>query len=546
MTLFFLPIFRQKQDQMKFFRILPLLLLGIGCNTHSTPEKPVSFYETELFKDVQLQGIFEDSKTFVDLVPKTSLDSILVRYNKEKTANNFDLHAFVATHFSDAKLASLSFATDTTKTMYEHIHSIWPKLTRGPDKANRFSSRIALPKSYVVPGGRFQEIYYWDSYFTLEGLVRDGQEELAAHMVANFGFLIDSLGFIPNGTRNYYLTRSQPPYYSLMVAVLARKDSMQLLNHLPQLEKEYSFWMSRDTMDKAGPYTASRHTIELPSNKIINRYWDSGTSPRPESYKEDYELADSLPTTEAKQNLYANLRAGAASGWDYSTRWYAKEGEFGSTATAEIAAIDLNCLLYYMESQLAKAYGMKGVLSKQNTFNAAANQRKEVIQALFWDTSAGYFMDYNFKEQHTTDELTLAGAFPLFFKLATEEQASAVKEKLMNPFLKDGGLVTTLKHSGQQWDAPNGWAPLQWIAVHGLLNYGYTAEAREIMQRWLSINERVYENTGKMMEKYNVEDTTLLSGGGEYPTQDGFGWTNGVAIGFKQLLERLENERNVK
>ena len=112
----------------------------------------------------------------------------------------------------------------------------------------------------------------------------------------------------------------------------------------------------------------------------------------------------------------------------------------------------------------------------------------------------------------------------------------------MDNFLKDGGLVTTLKNSGQQWDAPNGWAPLQWMAVNGLLAYGYREEAKEIMRRWLALNEKVFKDTGKMMEKYNVEDLSLLSGGGEYETQDGFGWTNGVALGFRKILDRLEND----
>ena len=138
--------------------------------------------------------------------------------------------------------------------------------------------------------------------------------------------------------------------------------------------------------------------------------------------------------------------------------------------------------------------------------------------------------------------LTLAGAFPLFFRIANREQAEKVKEVLMEQFLKDGGLVTTLNHSGQQWDAPNGWAPLQYIAVQGLLQYGYKDEAKEIMTRWLALNEKVYKNTGKMMEKYNVEDLSLLSGGGEYETQDGFGWTNGVALSFYKTLQLLEAE----
>ena len=153
-------------------------------------------------------------------------------------------------------------------------------------------------------------------------------------------------------------------------------------------------------------------------------------------------------------------------------------------------------------------------------------------------------MDFNFSKKERTKELTLAGAFPLFFGVANREQAEGVKNVLMETFLKDGGLVTTLKPSGQQWDAPNGWAPLQWMAVKGLLLYGYQEEAKEIMKRWLALNEKVFKNTGKMMEKYNVEDLSLLSGGGEYETQDGFGWTNGVALGFKEILDTMETAEN--
>jgi alpha,alpha-trehalase len=193
-----------------------------------------------------------------------------------------------------------------------------------------------------------------------------------------------------------------------------------------------------------------------------------------------------------------------------------------------------------MEETLAKAHSLAGNMDQSNDYKGLAAQRKKAIQTYFWNENAGYYQDYNFEKGRLTLEPTLAGMTPLFFGLASEEQAEKVKDVIMSVFLKDGGLVTTLDHSGQQWDAPNGWAPLQWLAVNGLLNYGYTAEAKEIMTRWLTLNEKVYANTGKMMEKYNVEDLTLLSGGGEYPTQDGFGWTNGVALGFKQLLERLE------
>jgi alpha,alpha-trehalase len=172
-----------------------------------------------------------------------------------------------------------------------------------------------------------------------------------------------------------------------------------------------------------------------------------------------------------------------------------------------------------------------------------AGARKQFINRFMWDRATGFYKDFNFVSNTRCGELTLAGAYPLYFGIASREQARLVRDRLMEEFLKPGGLVSTLRITGQQWDAPNGWAPLQWMAVGGLLRYGYTEEAREIMQRWLASNQRVYGHEGKMMEKYNVVDTTLLSGGGEYPTQDGFGWTNGVALGFRELL--LETDEQV-
>ncbi|MGB5172820.1 MAG: alpha,alpha-trehalase TreF [Eudoraea sp.] len=523
---------------LKYFSFFVLVFLILsGCREERKTE-PFNYYESELFKDVQLTGIFEDSKTFVDLVPNSSYEAINEAYEKENLNEDFDLMTFVEENFSDKTTASLSFETDTTKNMYEHISSMWAKLKRGPDVKSPYSSRLALPKPYIVPGGRFKEIYYWDSYFTMEGLLVDGEEVLAQNMVDNFAYLIDTLGFIPNGTRNYYLSRSQPPFFSLMVHSLSRKDSTILLRYLPMIQKEYDFWMGGQE-ESIKTNSSNRHLYKIDKEVYLNRYWDSGNSPRPESYKEDYHLAGDLKTQESKEELYLNLRAGAASGWDFSSRWYTEEDSFESTKTADILAVDLNALLYFMEQQLAKGYRQQGLVDQSNEYESKASSRKDIMMELFWDEEAGFFQDYNFVKQEKTNQITLAGAFPLFFGMANEQQAAKVKEVLMRDFLKDGGLLTTLKNTGQQWDAPNGWAPLQWITVHGLLNYGYKEEAIEIMKRWLASNERVYSNTGKMMEKYNVEDISLLSGGGEYETQDGFGWTNGVALGFKTLLEEM-------
>ncbi len=519
--------------------LITVMLIAAGCRQQAEVRQVDNFYETELFKEVQLRGIFEDSKTFVDLVPKMPLEEVMMRYEQEKEDADFDLEEFVEENFSDRSGAILEFETDTTRTMYEHISNMWPKLSRGPDSLIPNSSRLVLPYKYVVPGGRFKEIYYWDSYFTLEGLLVDGQEELALSMVRNFTHLIDSLGFIPNGTRDYYLTRSQPPFYALMAQAVSRKDSTMLTDYLPAMVKEYQFWMGGEEGLK-GSGSASRHLVRINDSTVLNRYWDKGTTPRPEAYKEDHHLASELGSDSAKRELYTNLRAGAASGWDFSSRWFSEKGDFSSTSTARIAAVDLNCLLYYMERQIAKAYRIQGNAEEADRFEGLASWREEQIRNIFWSEELQFFTDYNIDEAALTDELTLAGAFPLFFEIATEQQAKAVRDRLMEDFLKAGGLLTTLDDSGQQWDAPNGWAPLQWISVHGLLNYGYDQEAREIMERWLATNERVYKNTGKMMEKYNVVDVSLISGGGEYKTQDGFGWTNGVAVGFRKMLDEME------
>jgi alpha,alpha-trehalase len=511
----------------------------IGCKqSKTTPQEPVSLYDTELFKTVQMSGVFEDSKTFVDLVPKKDIATLEAEYLKSKDSQGFSLDSFVLKNFEDRSLKGLQFELDTTKNMYRHISNMWDVLKRNPDSVISNSSRIALPYNYIVPGGRFQEIYYWDSYFTLEGLLVDGEEEVAQGMVDNFAFLIDSLGFVPNGTRNYYNTRSQPPYFALMVKAISRGNDALLVEYLPQMTKEYEYWMEgAQTIDSLQPI---KRAVNLASGNTLNRYWDSGNTPRPESYKEDYMLAQNLGSDSLKQQLYKNLRSAAASGWDFSSRWFGEEGGLASTETISILPIDLNCLLYFMEQTIAEANGIKGDEEAQQQFLALAETRKAIIDDYFWNENTGFYHDYNFMDQQMMSKLTLAGVTPLFFELASPNQAEKVKDVIMSTFLKDGGLVTTLEHSGQQWDAPNGWAPLQWLAVNGLLNYGYVDEAKEIMTRWLALNEKVYANTGKMMEKYNVEDLSLLSGGGEYPTQDGFGWTNGVALGFQKILEDLE------
>lgn len=491
------------------------------------------FYQSDLFKDVQLNAVFPDSKTFVDAVSKKPLDEIQRIYLEEKNTPGFNLKDFVEQNFFIPQLVSTGFETDTTNSMEEHIINLWPVLTRKPDEDKAGSSLIPLPNSYIVPGGRFREIYYWDSYFTMEGLLTSDHRSMAKNMVDNFSFLIDSLGFIPNGNRVYYLGRSQPPFFSLMVAALAGNDRDLFINYHDALVEEYDFWMTGH--DKLTPENKTIDRVVLmPDGSILNRYWDKYSMPRPESYKEDYELVvhNDLPAEET----YRHLRAGAESGWDYSSRWFKDHKNLKTIHTTEIIPVDLNSLLYHLELKIAQGYNWNNDLEMTEFYLDKASKRKEAILKYLWDEEDKFFIDYDFVQQKPTGVLSLAGAYPLYFQIATKAQAKPVAERLQNEFLKPGGFVTTNNNTGEQWDAPNGWPPLQWITVNALYNYEYNELGNEAAQRWLDRNREVFEDTGKMMEKYNVVNIDLLAGGGEYPLQDGFGWTNGVALAFEKIL----------
>lgn len=479
-----------------------------------------------LYEKVQKSGIFEDSKFFVDCSPKTSPMSILADFEKAQLVNDFDLKKFVEKHFYFPEVPTILYKTGE-KTLLEHLDNLWSVLSRKPDEKS--GTLIALPSPYIVPGGRFREIYYWDSYFTMLGLQVSKKIDEIENMVSNFAYLIDNLGFIPNGNRTYYLGRSQPPFFSLMVKLLAEEKGKKVLQQfLPQLEKEYTFWMNGSTQ-LSDEQNAVKRVVLMPNKQVLNRYWDSESTPRPESYMEDVELAGK--SSQNADDLYKNIRAAAESGWDFSSRWFAKSDDISTIETTDIVPVDLNCLLLHLEQTLLEIYEINADdISKIKKMQVQIKQRKSAILRYCWNEDLQFFTDYHLKKQMPNDKLTLAAMFPLFFNLAKNTQAEAVALRIEKQFLQEGGVVTTLEKTGQQWDAPNGWAPLQWITYIGLKNYEFHKLAEKIRHNWLIINEKTFLETGKMMEKYNVMDKETTAGGGEYPNQDGFGWTNGVYL----------------
>jgi alpha,alpha-trehalase len=375
-------------------------------------------------------------------------------------------------------------------------------------------------------------VYYWDSYFTMLGLVESGRTDLVRNMLDNFAHLIRTLGHIPNGNRTYYLSRSQPPYFAAMVGLYARAaDTTQSLRYLDALEAEHAFWM--DGAARLAPGDAYRRVVKLRDGSVLNRYWDDLPEPRPESYKPDYELGVTLPPTQ-REAFYRNVKATAESGWDFSTRWMRNPSDLRTLETVDLVPVDLNSLLYHAERTIAALRGFRGRGDDAQVaarFNAAAENRRHALLAASYDSAAGFFFDVRWRTgERVTDRPSLAAAAPLYFRLATPEQARAVAARLEREFLKPGGFITTNIASGQQWDAPNGWPPLEWLTIEGVRRYGRADLADTARARWLVLNRRTYRATGKMTEKYDVADLSRRAGGGEYPTQDGFGWSNGVAL----------------
>ncbi len=474
----------------------------------------------DLYTDVQASGIFNDSKFFVDCMPKMPGGELLLAYNEFKKNGQTSLLSFVQEHFI-FPAEYHDNAPSNIKTIDEHIKHLWLKLEK--PKAAGVGTLLPLNNPYIVPGGRFREVYYWDSYFTMLGLMEHNKTELAESIVQNFADQIHTYGFIPNGNRSYYLTRSQPPFFSLMVDLIQQKKGNDfLIKQLAALEKEYDFWMDSQA-------DQTRHKVKWLDGIMLNRYADTEGSPRPEAYTEDVETGLGDP------QIYRHLRSAAESGWDFSSRWLANPHQLSTIQTCNIIPLDLNCLLYYLELKLAEAYTFTHEDIKKATIEKAAAARAQAVQELFWNDILQTFCDLDLVAKKSTGHLNLAMVYPLFFKIATPEQAVLVAKMIGEKFLKPGGVVTTLCNSGQQWDAPNGWAPLQYMSIVALKNYGYSGLADKIKLNWLTLCENVFTNTGKMMEKYDVEDVTLLAGGGEYPNQDGFGWTNGVYVALKAM-----------
>ncbi|CAB5287659.1 Alpha,alpha-trehalase [Burkholderia multivorans] len=499
--------------------------------TAATLLPPPSQLYGDLFVAVQTASVYPDQKTFVDATPDTDPATIMQLYQQQKAQPDFSLKAFVEQHFTPPAQGGVT--PPPNQTLREHIDWLWPQLTRTTTTAPPYSSLIPMPKPYVVPGGRFREGYYWDTYFTMLGLQVSGREDLVDDMLDNFAHLIDTVGHIPNGNRTYYASRSQPPFFAYMVTLAAQAEGDKVYQkYLPALRKEYAYWMQGESTTPRGQ--AARHVVAMPDGAVLNRYWDASDTPRDESYLEDVTTAKAA-SGRAANDVYRDLRAGAESGWDYSSRWLGDGKTLATIRTTSIVPVDLNSLMFHLERTIVKGCTVTHDVGCVIDFSGRAARRALAINRWLWNRG-GYYGDYDWQLRKPRDGVTAAALYPLFAGVAWPERAKATAREVRKTLLQPGGLATTTETTGQQWDAPNGWAPLQWIAIEGLRRYGEPALAKDIGTRFLADVKHVYATEGKLVEKYVVEGAGQGGGGGgEYPLQDGFGWTNGVTLKLLEL-----------
>ena len=443
---------------------------------------------------------------------------------------------------------------------------------------------LYLEHKYVVPGGRFNEMYGWDSYFIILGLLRDGRTDLARGMVENFFFEIEHYGTILNANRAYYLTRSQPPFLTSMI--MAVYDAEKAAGHEDRgwLERAYGFASKDYESWNREPHTAG--------STGLSRYYDFGNGPAPESLKDEagsyrkvagYFLlhpqaqnyvaentggADSgtgfqyavqicdAPNTMAKPDCeparkislspdyYKGDRSMRESGFDISFRF----GPYGA-ATHHYAPICLNSLLYKTEKDLQMMGEILGRKDDAQKWMQRAELRKDRIQKYLWDPGRRLFFDYNFETGTRSSYEYVTTFYPLWAGLATQEQAQELARNL-GIFEQPGGLAMSDNDAGVQWDYPYGWAPTQIIAIEGLRRYGFNDDANRISYNFLATIAENFRRDGTIREKYNVVTRSSESGvhAGYQQNVIGFGWTNAAFLVFlhelpKDWVDRLAKER---
>lgn len=547
-----------------FEYLILFLFFGLSQEDHSELPKtcgsPVYCYGS-LLRTIQFSRIFNDCKKFVDLKMKYNVDTTLHNFDKLMNVTNNhptqgEVKNFVAENFEEEDELMQwipldynphpSFLDEISNTdirkFAEAIISLWPSLARQvkaevklmPDQY----SFIPVPNGFIIPGGRFRELYYWDSYWIIDGLLVSEMTETARGMLDNFISIIQRFGFVPTGTRIYYLERSHPPLLVAMVYNYYKhtEDLDWIEDNIHHLEEEQMYWLEKRTRK------VNKNNVEY----TLATYNSHSLGPRPESYREDVQVASYFKDARLQQEVYNDLKAAAESGWDFSSRWIFDHSDeirtnLSYTQTRRVIPVDLNAMLFMNFKLLSKLFFAVGKYQKSIEWHTKAKEWQNAIENILWDENDGIWYDYDLKKSEHRKKFFLSNLTPLWTKTFDRKQGikfgNLAVKYLMNHKILDflGGVPVSLRNSGEQWDFPNAWPPYQAILVHGLENTGSfiaRREAKKLARRWIATNMRGYRKHDVIYEKYNAMRPGKHGSGGEYVVQSGFGWTNGIILRF--------------
>lgn len=511
-------------------------------------------FDPKLYVDFSLKSDLSTTVTAFDKLPRNATGSVSLPDLKEFMHEYFDgagddlVYAEPPDFVPEPDGFLPKVKNPQVRAWALEVHALWKNLSRRVSGSvldrPEFHTLLPLPGPVVIPGSRFREVYYWDSYWVIRGLLASKMYMTAKAIVTNLISFIDKYGYVLTGSRAYYTNRSQPPLLSAMVHdIYNRTGELDLVKKaLPALLKEYQFWNS------------GIHKVNIQddqgSNHTLSRYYAMWNKPRPESSTIDKAHASKLLNASEKEQFYRELASIAESGWDFSTRWMRNTSDFTTSAITSILPVDLNIFILKMELDIASMAQIVGDNKTAECYLKAAQARKQAINCVFWNEEKGQWLDYwisdgtssqecqRWKASNQNNNAFASNFVPIWIDLFNSD--TSIVEKVRKSFQSSGllgaaGIATSLIRSGEQWDFPNGWAPLQHMIVEGLAKSGSQeakSMARDIAMRWINTNYVAYKETGGMHEKYDVEKCGDIGAGGEYIPQTGFGWSNGVVLAF--------------
>ncbi|KRY23686.1 Trehalase, partial [Trichinella patagoniensis] len=531
------------------------------------------FCHGPLLDVIQKSRLFQDSKYFVDMALLYDPDVVLQAFDTvENKTDPKALDMFIKKYFSPPgselkecqpvdwvprPKSFLKIADEHFRLWAYFVHGKWKKLCREvtdqvKTEPNRFTF-ISVPHPFIIPGGRFREFYYWDTYWILKGLLASEMYETARNMILNFATIIDQFGFVPNGGRIYYKNRSQPPLLTMSVwdYYQATKDKAVLVNMLPRLEKELQFW-----------YKNRGYVYKDENGKTLqlHQYRVDTDLPRAESYTEDLASA-SLEFTEAgKKRIWSDIVSACESGIDFGTRWFRRDGDLNKTVrsirTRRIVPVDLQAVLCGSEAVLSRLYNVLGDQTMAEVHQKKYQRMKEDLHDAFWDPIDKMWYDIDLDERDgrgaKSPTFYPSNLAPLYFDCVLNDKKK-VGQQIAKYLEENGissmpyGIPSSMHASDEQWDRPNGWAPHNHMVIEGLRKSGdiFAQQiAFKVAQNWIDgVWFVFFQYAGKMFEKYRVEGHYGIGGGGEYTVQEGFGWTNGVILDLLMTYgEELKRE----